>query len=78
MVVERRYLALRSSLIRLNTRDPFELISLVTRTARDFDLAQIKNNTILQGNAGTHSENLKHLALWCESELNNQNKILYH
>ena len=50
---------LRNSIPTSNTKDPFELIPLMTRTAREFDLAQTKNNRILQGNAFTHSDNLK-------------------
>ncbi len=41
-----------------NTKDPFKLIPLMTRTAREFDLAQTVNNPILKGNAITHSDNL--------------------
>jgi hypothetical protein len=48
---------LRNSLM-LNTKDPFKLIPLVTRTARESDLAQTKNNTILQGKEITHSDDL--------------------
>ncbi len=45
---------LRNAILMSNTKDPFELIlTLMTRTAREFDLAQTKNNTILQGKAIT-------------------------
>jgi hypothetical protein len=49
---------LRNTILMSNTKDPFKLILLTTRTARDFDLAQNANNKILQGNAVTHSDNL--------------------
>jgi hypothetical protein len=49
---------LRNSIPTSNTKDPFELIPLMTRTAREFDFAQTKSNTILQGNAITHSDDL--------------------
>jgi hypothetical protein len=50
---------LKNAILTLNTKEPFKLIPLMTRTAREFDLAQTKNNRILQGNAFTHSDNLK-------------------
>jgi hypothetical protein len=49
---------LRSAILMSNTKDPFRLIPLMTRTAREFDLAQTKNNTILQEKTITHSDNL--------------------
>ncbi len=49
---------LRNAILMSNTKDPFKLIPLMTRTARDFDLAQTKNNTTLQGNVISHSDNL--------------------
>jgi hypothetical protein len=49
---------LRNAILMSNTKDPFKLIPLMTRTARKFELAQTKNNAILQGNTITHSDNL--------------------
>ncbi len=39
-------------------KDPFELIPLITKTVREFDLAKNENNEILRGNADTHSDDL--------------------
>jgi hypothetical protein len=40
---------LRNTILMSNTKDPFELITLMTRKARAFDLAQTKRSTILEG-----------------------------
>jgi hypothetical protein len=49
---------LRNAILMSNTKDPFKLIPLMTRAAREFDLAQTEKNAILQGNAFTHSDAL--------------------
>jgi hypothetical protein len=47
-----------NAILMSNTKDPFKLIPLMTRIAKEFDIAQTENNAILQGNAINHSDNL--------------------
>ncbi len=47
--------ALRNAILASNTRNPFELIPLMTRTARAFDNAHENDKTIQYGTAITHN-----------------------
>jgi hypothetical protein len=49
---------LKNAILTSNTKHPFELIPLITKTARESDLLQNENNKILQGNSFTHSDDL--------------------
>jgi hypothetical protein len=69
---------LRNIILTSKMKDPFELIPLMRRTARDFDLAQIKKSAFLLGNAVTHSDDLNTWLYGANVGLITRKKILCH